>query len=362
MRPAINPIVEAEHTERLARQLAPAIECGSGGLPRNYKGEPWTLVDGGWVKTERLNAMRAANPTGSIVAQSDRSGKDSANMALRGKKPETIKKRLKAMFMGGPGAGKTTALLGFGRVYLIDTERGAENDQYVRALAAGGGAYFPTYDFDEMVQEVHSLMTTKHEFNTLGIDPLTVVYNDLLDKAEKKVGNEFGRHYAEANKRMKHLLNLLLRLDMNVIVTCHSKNEYGQDMKVIGTTFDGYKKLDYLFDLVIEVQKRGKERVGVVKKTRLEAFIDGEVFPFNYDNIADRYGRDVLERTAATEVLATAAQIAEITRLVELLKVPSETTEKWLDKAKAETWEEMPSDAIAKCIASLTQKLTGQAA
>ena len=45
---------------------------------------------------------------------------------------------------------------------------------------------------------------------------------------------------------MKHLLSLLLRLDMNVIITAHSKNEYGNNMVVLGQTFDCYKKLDYL--------------------------------------------------------------------------------------------------------------------
>jgi hypothetical protein len=282
--------------------------------------------------------------------------------ALRGKKPKAIEKRLKAMFLGSAGAGKTTAAIQFPKVYLIDTERGAENDQYVKSLEAGGGAYFPTNDFEDMVREITTLLSVKHEFKTVVIDPLTVVYNDLLDKAEKKVGSEFGRHYAEANKRMKHLLNLLLRLDMNVIVTCHSKNEYGQDMKVIGTTFDCYKKLDYLFDLVIEVSKRGKERVGIVRKTRLENFADGEVFPFSYAAVAEKYGRDVLERDASPEVLASADQVAELKRLVELLKVPVETTDKWLDKAQAETWSEMSGEAISKCIDHLNKTLAGKEA
>src|SRR6185503_5096019 len=135
-----------------------------------------------------------------------------------------------------------------------------------------------------------------------------LLYNDLLEKAERKVGSEFGRHYGEANKRMKQLLNLLLRLDMNVIITSHSKNEYGQNLAVLGQTFDCYKKLDYLFDLVFEIQKRGKERVGLIKKSRIESFPDGEQFPFSYDEIANRYGREVLERSAVAEVLATKEQ------------------------------------------------------
>jgi hypothetical protein len=58
----------------------------------------------------------------------------------------------------------------------------------------------------------------------------------------------------------------------------------------------------------------------------------------------------VLERKAATEVLANADQVAEIKHLVDLIKVPVETTDKWFDKAGAGSWEEMPAEAIQKCI------------
>ncbi len=197
-------------------------------------------------------------------------------MALRAVKPEKIQKRLKALFYGGAGVGKTTAAINFPKVYLIDTEKGSENDQYINILKKTGGVVFQTSDFDELMKEVKALLTEQHEYKTLVIDPLTTLYNDLLDKSALKNGTDFGKHYNEANKKIKHLLSLLLRLDMNVIITSHAKNEYGQNMSVLGQTFDCYKKLDYLFDLVFEIQKRGKDRIGIVKKTRIEKFQDLE--------------------------------------------------------------------------------------
>jgi hypothetical protein len=158
---------------------------------------------------------------------------------------------------------------------------------------------------------------------------------------------------------MKHLVNLLLRIDTNVIVTCHAKNVYGDGMKFEGRTFDGYKKLDYLFDLVFEIDKRGQNRVGIVKKTRVSGFADGEVFPFSYSEIADRYGRAVIERAGVGETLATPEQVAEMERLTRLLSLPDETVDKWLDKAKADSFAEMPSDAAAKCIAFMLQQVGG---
>jgi hypothetical protein len=283
-------------------------------------------------------------------------------MALRGKKPTEVQKRCKALFFGPAGAGKTTAAIQFPAPYLIDTERGAENAQYVELLDKNGGAYFGTSDFDEMVKEIKSLLTEQHDYRTLVIDPLTVTYNDLLDKAARKVGTEFGRHHGEANKQMKHLLNLLMRLDMNVIITSHSKTEYGEGLVKLGETYDCYKKLDYMFDLVFEISKDRKSRARQCKvvKSRVATLPEGDMFPFSYEAIAERYGKDVIERNSQAEHLATADQVAELTRLVALLKVEQSVVDKWLDKAKAETFEEMPSEAISKCIDHLKKQLSGE--
>lgn len=277
-------------------------------------------------------------------------------MKLRGISPEKIEKRLKALFYGAPGVGKTTASIKFPKPYLIDTEKGATNDQYVEIIKKLGGVVYQTNDFDELLIEVKSLLTEKHEFKTLIIDPFTTLYNDLLDKAEKDVGSEFGRHYGEANKKVKHLLNLLLRLDMNVIITCHSKNLYGDNLSVLGQTFDGYKKLDYLFDLVFEIQKRGASRVGIIKKSRLESFPDGETFPFDYEEISKRYGKKILEKDAIAEKLATTQQVARLKELIELYKEPDEIVQKWLTKAEATSFEEMNEIVITKLIIHMENK------
>jgi len=280
-------------------------------------------------------------------------------MALKGKKPAVIESRLKALFYGSAGVGKTMAAIQFPKPYIIDTEGSTNKPQYVDAIEKSGGAVLMTVNFDEMIAEVRELLTTEHEYKTLVIDSLTLLYNDLLDKAERKVGSEFGRHYGEANKRMKQLLNLLFRLDMNVIITSHSKNEYGQNLSVLGQTFDCYKKLDYLFDLVFEIQKRGNNRVALIKKSRIVTLPDGDALPFSYDEIANRYGREVLERDAKAQELATFDEVFELKRLIDLLKVPHETVQKWLDKSQSEQLTDMPQDAVQKCIDHLQKQIIG---
>jgi hypothetical protein len=281
-------------------------------------------------------------------------------MALRGVKPERIEKRLKVMFYGAAGCGKSTIAASFPKPYFIDTERGIEHQQYVDLLNKNGGAVFQTCDFDELIKEVKSLISEKHDYQTLVIDPITTLYNDLLDKSALKCGIDFGRHYSESNKQMKHLMNLLIRADLNIVITSHQKNEYGAAMAVIGTTFDSYKKMDYLVDLCVEVQKRGKDRIGVIKKSRIKSLPDGETFPFTYEEIANRYGREILERNSVPEVLATEEEVVEIKRLIDLLKIPQEVYQKWLDKADSFSFDEMPGKIIQKCIESLRSKLDGK--
>ena len=239
-------------------------------------------------------------------------------MALRAKKPTNKTKRLKLFMYGDAGVGKTTAGLQLPMPYIIDGERGTEN--YHKKINKVGGAVFNTTDILEVIDEVRKLSTEEHNFKTLVIDPITPLYFDLIDKCELEVGSEFGRHYGEANKYMKRLINLIMRLDMNVVITAHAKVVYGDDMKKLGITFDGWKKLDYIFDLVLELRKQTPtKRYAKVVKTRIESFPDGETFEWNYDSLTERFSQTELERDVDIITTATDAQVKEIETLADKL-------------------------------------------
>jgi hypothetical protein len=269
-------------------------------------------------------------------------------MALRAKKPEAVTKRLKLFMFGPAGVGKTTAAIQFPNSYIIDCERGTEN--YEKLINDSGSAVYQTTDLQEVVQEVKGLLTEKHDYRTLVIDPITTIYNDLLDKCEMQVGSDFGRHYGAANKTMKRLANLIMALDMNVVITAHAKPEYGQNLAKIGYTFDGWKQLDYWFDLVVELGKKGKKRFAKVVKTRIDSFPDEDVFEWNYDAIKRRYDVTMLEKEAAQVKLAAPEQVREIKELLSLVRLPVGTVDKWFAKAGVDLWEDMPAEVVAKCI------------
>jgi len=303
---------------------------------------------------------------------------------LRAKKPEAVTKRLKLFMFGPAGVGKTTAAIQFPRSYIIDCEKGAEN--YDRLITDSESVLFQTTDIHEVIQEVKALLTEPHSYRTLVIDPITTIYNDLLEKCEAQVGSEWGRHYGAANKTMKRLANLIMALDMNVVITAHAKKEYQNGanggLAVAGQTFDGWKQLDYWFDLVVELSRSRQEkrqqaggagggkmghvasarRFAKVIKTRLEQFPDGETFEWSYDTIRQRCDVEQLERQSHTVALATPEQVAEINSLLSIVRLPENTVEKWFAKAGVDLWEDMPQETLQKCIDVVKNRFPSTAA
>ena len=76
-----------------------------------------------------------------------------------------------------------------------------------------------------------------------------------------------------------------------------------------------------------------------------------------FSDFADRYGKDIIEKSSKQIKLATPEQVGEISRLVELLKIDSTTVEKWLEKANAETVAEFNETQASKIIESLKAKI-----
>lgn len=279
-------------------------------------------------------------------------------MKLRGIKPALIQKRLKLLMYGAAGTGKTTASLSLPCPYLIDTERGAEHSQYKQLIEQQNGAIFQSDDIQEVMSEVRTLLSEKHSYKTLIIDTVTVLYNNALDAAERDVGTSFGKHFGVANKEFKKLISLLLKLDMNVILTAHSKELYGDNLSVLGQTYDGYKKLDYVFDLVLEIKKDIKsfDRIAKVKKTRITTFKEEEEFVFNYKTLSERYGKDIIEKDAIGLELITKEQIQELGVLLLDNNIDDAKIAAMLEIGNASKIEEMETDYAKKCIDKLSKK------
>lgn len=287
---------------------------------------------------------------------------------LKAKDPKSVEPRKPQLVLyGASGVGKTWFSLAFPNVYYIDTEGGAERAHYMERLKASGGRYLGpedgANDFDTIIEQVKALGTEKHSYKTLVIDSVTKPFLTAVSTEAERLGdkNAFGADKKPAIAFMRRLITAIHRLDMNVLFVAHEKSEWGMDASgaraELGKIPDTYEKLIYELDLALQVTKRGPSRNATVKKSRLVGFPEGESFALEYALFAERYGKDIIEKEVTPIALATSEQVAEIHRLVELLNISKETTDKWMEKAHAETFSEFNTEQAAKIIESLNSKL-----
>lgn len=277
----------------------------------------------------------------------------------------------KMVLYGASGVGKTWFTLGFPNVYYISPEPGATRKHYTDRLKAGGGRYVGpedgAQDFDVLIGQAKALATEQHEYKTLVVDSITEIFNLAIAKEADRLGdkNAFGADKKPAIANMRRFIAAIARLDMNVILVAHEKSEWGIDEKTgqraeIGKVPDCWEKTIYSLDLAFQCRKAGPSRFASTKKSRLLGFPEGETFPLDYAAFSERYGKDIIEKEVKILTLATTEQVADIKRLVDLLKIDLTTIEKWYEKANAESFEEFSTDYASKVIEALNKKLNAK--
>jgi GTPase SAR1 family protein len=276
---------------------------------------------------------------------------------LKAKSPELVKPgKIKAVLYGVSGVGKTTLALSFPSPYYYDVEGGAKGPQYRELLKKSGGAYMGpedgTLSFDTLIDQMQALSTEKHGYKTLIVDSLTKLFQTTIAQEAERLGDKdaFGASKKPAIAAMRRLVMWSTRLDMNIWFICHETAEWGMvngQRAEVGRVADVWEKMPYELDLCIQAAKRGPQRVAIVRKTRLTGFPDGESFPLSYDEFTSRHGKDTLEGAGATIVMALPEQVAEVKKLLDIVKISEAEIQKGFDKVNVASFEEMTSDQIA---------------
>lgn len=282
--------------------------------------------------------------------------------------PEVVEpKKPKILIYGPPGVGKTWASLEFPNVYYIDTEGGADLSHYREKLKSAGGMYFGpdqgSLDFDTVIGQIEALATEDHPYKTIVFDSITKLFNTAIADEQLRLGDKdaFGASKKGPIRQMIKLIRWINRADMNAVVIAHQKDMWGKDEKgnqsVIGQSFDAWEKLEYELHLIMRISKMGAgenaKRFAHVGKSRLVGFPEGTKLDWSYQDFAERYGKDVIEKDVKPIILATAEQVAEVTKLLESVKLPDGTVEKWFTKWGVESFTEVDTDTVAKCIGYL---------
>jgi hypothetical protein len=286
---------------------------------------------------------------------------------LKAKDPKTAEpSKPKILIYGRPGVGKTWFALSFPSVYYIDTEGGADLAHYTDRLKKNGGVYMGpddgSNDLGVITEQIKALATEKHTYRTVVLDSMTKPFNTAISDEATRLGEKdaFGASKKPAIAGMRRLVSWLDKIDMNVLLICHEKPEWGlvnNERAQTGVTFDCWEKLEYELHLCLRADKRGPERFATVRKSRLLGFPDASEFRLEYGQFAEMYGKDVIEKVSKTIVLATPSQVNEVQRILEIVKVSEEDILKWFNKANVEGFPEMTNEQISSVLNWLNKRM-----
>lgn len=288
---------------------------------------------------------------------------------LKAKSPKVKEKRLKLFVYGEPGVGKTLGAIQFPYSYIIDTEKGT--DFYHETIEKQKSVVLQTNNVDDVREELKALLTEKHIYKTLIIDPITPLYLQCQEKwtrifegyaktQKEKDVQDFGmRYWSKVKSDFKAIQRLILALDMNVIITAHQKDVYDSQFNKIGVTFDSMKGDNYLFDLIFRLANNNGKREAVTIKERADIGKQKfpEIFEWSYKNFTKYYGKEIIEKEAIPQKMATGEQIMRLYNLIEIVKVDDDIVQKWLNKAGVDSIEEFTEEQILKSIKYLEDKL-----
>lgn len=199
---------------------------------------------------------------------------------------EQVAPKVKALVYGASGVGKTyLALTSPGPIAVIDTEGGTAF--YANRVGPKGLSRFdvlPTKTFAQVEQAIAYLRANPRDYETLVIDPVTVLYETLQDAAQDRRAEV--RRNAEADLEMldwqrikrayKRLMTDLVNLPMHVVVTARETDlteervtTGGRKERVkIGHKPDAEKSTPYYFDTTIRLVPAAKGREAVIEKDR----------------------------------------------------------------------------------------------
>ena len=288
------------------------------------------------------------------------------------KKPELIEPPKIKMLLSGPAkTWKTKFALQWPATAYFDTEAGCKLPQYREDLIKHGGMYFGpedgAQDFNLVLAEVKRLLTTKHDRKTLVIDSTSELEmigiakeEERLEAANKEA--KFGAQKKPVIKHMRRLFNFIKSIDMNVILIAHRRDKWeGVDdsRKVVGSTYDGWDKIEYKIDLWCESKLVDNQGQMIVKGGRYKSFPTGRTIPMEYSVFAQLYGKEIIEKTPVPIVPATTEQLTEIKRLVAVLKLSDDELDKWMTTAQVEEIDDLSQLNAAKWLEDLNNKIKG---
>ncbi|GAG93830.1 unnamed protein product [marine sediment metagenome] len=144
----------------------------------------------------------------------------------------------------------------------------------------------------DILEEVESASATQYE-KTLG--GKTVLDLNAVQKT---------KWYAFRRNNIRRMIDRLKALPLNLILVCRSKDVWGQvqgKMQPIGKTYDAHELTEWLMDVVIKLDKKGKDITATVTKSRIGDLAETIEVTKGYQSIIEAVGKKATTTKTATK-------------------------------------------------------------
>lgn len=212
-----------------------------------------------------------------------------------------VERKLKLLLYGAAGSGKTTLALSLsqfanGKTAFIDME-------------GGSGLYADLFDFDVLptkdYQQVKAALDfiefAQHDYDLIIVDPISVLWAVIIEAAQNAKNNMDKsltfQDWGIIKRKMNAIYTRLVNLPLHVVVIARSKDEYegeGDNKRRTGESPDAEKSLEYLFDIVVNLQKRGGRKSSVEKDR-------SKTLPAQVDSLTAEHFAKAFERVTGGE-------------------------------------------------------------
>lgn len=293
---------------------------------------------------------------------------------------ESVEPHAKTLIYGGPGVGKTfLGLSAPGKVAVIDTE--------------GGTAFYadrfkfdvlPTKTYADAIGAINFLATSKHDYRTLLIDPVTILYETLQEAAlirRTEMNRRRGRgattideadleqlDWGRIKRSYKRLMTALVNLPMHVVVTAREKEETVRDPKSgqFETTGkykpDAEKTTAYYFDVVVRLIDDNGHRAAIVTKDRtgtheLDERVADPTFASLFSDVLKSKGKakrqvqsddEAAAKDAAAEEAANRPTDEQIASLTEWFATAGIDAESVMRDLRVSAWSELRPEQVTR--------------
>jgi len=270
--------------------------------------------------------------------------------------------RIIALIAGESGCGKSFFVANLHNALLVDTDIGGGLAYADARIKRNGSERIEAGSYDEVLNELKDRQKrgALKDITTLAIDHVSALHQGSTLRHNPSMERDFGRASDLATREWRKIREFCRNQDFSLIATAHTKAKW-ENEKSVGIMADGAKNLEGDMSIVLQIRRAAQyPSTAWVQKWRRdpedERGLIPPTFPFTMEHFESLAGGGLMAPREPAK-LATAAQVARISELLEIAKLEDGMEAKWFKRAGVETFAEMLEADLAKCIAFVEKKL-----